>query len=276
MKTPVLFLSLAVTLTASQVRSIDDAIIQTMRLGEAPNYSWITSAADDNSSYTLEGQTETAGCTWLKMSSIPALAEVLGLADERYLEALYMNRSTFLLRAAQGWVSSEEIQWGDAPPAFDTFALARGRPAGRMGTLGAPLPNQLSGRMTSSRSSPLRLPGDIHHGLTPPHEELGIIVSSYTDLQVQPQFASGTLSDLGAALLLIREEKPDTKPLAAAGIFRLWFQDGRVIRYQLRLEGLVTQGRKTIPLRTSTTTIIKDVGTTRMTVPEMARMKLAP
>lgn len=247
-----------------------------MRVAEAPNYSWITTAADDTSSYTLEGRTETAGRTWLKIPSTPAMAEALGLPDEPYLEALYTSRSTFWLRGAQGWVSQEELEWGDPGPAFDSFALARGRPAGRMGTLGAPLPNRMPGRSASTRDNTLRLPGDIHNGLTPPHEELGIIVSTFLDLQVQPNFASGKLSELGAALLLFREGQPDTNPLGASGIFRLWFKDSRLIRYQLLLEGLVVRGRKTVPLRTSSTTIIRDVGTTRLAVPEMAQMTLTP
>ncbi len=276
MKTSVLFIGVTVAVGSSLASPVDDVIIQTMRLADAPNYSWITTAADETSSYTLEGRTETAGRTWLKMPSAPVIAEALGLPDEPYLEAVYLGRATFLLRGARGWVSRDELDWGEPSPAFDSFAAARGRPAGRMGSVGAPLPHRTPGRSASGRDRILRLPGNIQFGLTPPHEELGIIVSSFVDLQVQPNFASGNLSDMGAALLLFREGQPDTTPLAAGGIFRLWFKDARLIRYQLLLEGLVAQGRKTMPLRATTTTTIRDVGTTRLEVPEIARVTLTP
>lgn len=276
MKTSVLFSTVLAALPVAQSSPIDDIIVQTMRLSEAPNYSWITTTSDDTANYTLEGRTETAGATWLRIPSPPALAAALDLPDAPYLEALYTSRSTFLLRSAYGWISNDEVVWGDPPPTIDPFALARGHPGGRMGTLGAPLPSRPAGRSSGGADRTVRLPGDIHLGLTPPHEELGIIVSSFTELQVQPDFAAGTLSDLGAALLLLRDGQTDTALHSAGGTFRLWFKDGRLIRYQLRLGGVVAQGRKTTQRRILATTIIKDVGTTRLGVPEMARLKLVP
>lgn len=272
MKISALFFTVLLAWSMAGASPVDDIIIQTMRLGESANYSWVTTAGDDTAGYTFEGRTETAGCTWVKLPSVPAVAEALGLPDARYLEALYTSRSTFLLRAGSGWISRDELTWGEPPPSLDTFALARGRPGGRMGTLGAPLPSSVPARSLRGDGI-LRLPGDLHLGLTPPHEELGIIVSSFTELQVQTDFAAGRLSELGAALLLIREGQPDTVAQAASGTFRLWFKDRRLIRYQLRLEGVVAKGRKTISLRTFATTIIKDIGTTRLGVPELAGMK---
>ena len=115
----------------------------------------------------------------------------------------------------------------------------------------------------------------LQFGVTHPHEELEIIISSFTTMDVADDVVTGTLSPLGAALLLVRSEQIDVDPLAAEGQFKLWLDRGALIKYQLKLEGVVTfdGGRQThVQVRAHTT--LRDIGTTEVSLPNAAREKL--
>lgn len=269
-----LLLTLASATTLVRASPTDDVILQTMRLAEAPNYSWITTISTEVATFTLEGRTQPDGFTWVRMPMTRAIAQRLRQRGSGDLEAVFLG-DTFVLRMAEGWVAMDVVPWARPGPKVDTFALARGRPAGRMGTLGAPVPaSARSGNWRSHDDGELRLPGDIHLGLTPPHEELGIIVSSFVELQIGAQVITGTLSELGAALLLVRDGHVEVTPVSTRGSFRLWLKDGRVAQYQLRLDGVLATGRKTSTVSTLTTTTIKQVGTSPIDIPDEARVML--
>lgn len=111
--------------------------------------------------------------------------------------------------------------------------------------------------------------------LSRPHEELAVIVSSHTELKVEGDRATGTLSDLGAQLLLVHAGQDGIEPVAAAGEFdELIIRGGIVTRYRLRLEGILLVGRKRIIVRQASDTVIKQVGSTSFEVPEEVRQKL--
>lgn len=275
--TALLLLGFASLLTSGRASSVDSIIIQTMRLAEAPNYSWITTVSDHAATFTMEGRTQPTGFTWVKMPMTRAVARHFGQSGGGHLEAVFIRRDTFVLRISDVWVAMHALPWAMPAPDVDTFALARGRPGGRMGTLGAPFSTRTgSRRIQTLNNEDLRLPGNVHLGLTPPHEELGIIVSSFVELQINADVVIGSLSELGATLLLIRDRQVDVTPVSAQGSFRLWFKDGQVSQYQLRLDGILAIGRKTSTVSTLTTTMIKQVGTTTIDVPDEARALLEP
>jgi hypothetical protein len=273
--TALLILGCASLLTSGRASSVDFVIIQAMRLAEAPNYSWITMVSDNVATFTMEGRTEPTGFTWVKMPMMRAVARRLQQSNGGYLEAIFLGRDTFVLRIADVWVAMHALPWAMPDPDIDTFALARGRPGGRMGTLGAPLPTRGRSRSVQALDDEdLRLPGNVHLGLTPPHEEIGVIVSSFVELRINADVVTGTLSELGAALLLIRDRQVDVTPVSAQGSFRLWFKDGQVAQYQLRLDGILAIGRKASTVSTLTTTMIKLIGTTTIEIPDEARALL--
>jgi hypothetical protein len=115
-------------------------------------------------------------------------------------------------------------------------------------------------------------------GISHPHEDLGVIVGSHVALSVEGDTVAGSLSDLGAQLLLVRDGQDSIEPIHAAGTFRIWLRNGIVARYQVRLEGVlnvqVPSGRRRVEVRQVTDTTLKDVGTTAFEVPEPARLKL--
>lgn len=272
-----LVLTFASAIAVVRADSVDDVIIQSMRLAAVPNYHWITTLSDEVATFTFEGRTQPNGYTWVRMPMTRSVAQRLRQLRSGHLEAVFLGHDSFVLRMADSWVAKDALPWAKPKPTVDTFALARGRPAGRMGTLGAPVPASAGPRsLASFDDDDLRLPGDIHLGLMPPHEELGIIVSSFVDLQIGDGVATGTLSELGATLLLIRDGHVDVSLVSAQGFFRLWFKDGQVAQYQLRLDGVLAFGRKTSRVSTLTTTIIKQAGSAPLDIPEEVRAMLEP
>jgi hypothetical protein len=115
-------------------------------------------------------------------------------------------------------------------------------------------------------------------GISHPHEELGVIVGSYQELKVEGDVVTGSLTDLGAQLLLVRDGQKYIEPLRAAGTFKLWLRNGMVAKYQVTLEGVlrihVQSGRRQVEVHQVTDTVLKDVGTTTLDVPDQARAKL--
>jgi hypothetical protein len=252
----------------------EDAILAAMRLSEHPNYSWLCSISDDAGSYQLEGKTAPEGYTWLRMPTVTTLARRLGREAEPQVEAFFLGKSAGALRTAGGWMTLAELP-ESRERRFDErrFPPVRGGANAHSlgipgGTLGFP---PFHGKEKPESPS---VYNTAHFGVSHPHEELAIIVSSYRDLEVAADVATGRLSDVGAALLLVRDEASDVTLLDAAGSFKLWLRDGRVARYQLRLEGVVLVGRKKMPARLSSDTVLRNVGSTRVVVPDEVRLKL--
>lgn len=85
---------------------------------------------------------------------------------------------------------------------------------------------------------------------------------------------TGTLSGLGAQLLLVHDGQEHIQPLAAAGVFKLFIQGGIVTRYLLRLEGILLVDRKRVTVRQASSTSIRGIGATVVEIPDEARRKL--
>ena len=131
---------------------------------------------------------------------------------------------------------------------------------------------------SSSRDREDRAYSNLQLAISHPHEELGVIVGSHQEFTVEGDVVSGTLTDLGAQLLLVRDGQKDITPLRAAGSFKVWLRDGLVAKYQVKLEGILKidtpNGQRNVQVNQTTHTVIKDVGTTTVIVPDQARVKL--
>src|SRR5690606_30215354 len=68
---------------------------------------------------------------------------------------------------------------------------------------------------------PQRGYSNLQFAISPPHEELGVIISSGRDLEIVEEALSGNLTELGAKLLLVRDGQEDITPLKASGSFTL-------------------------------------------------------
>jgi hypothetical protein len=114
--------------------------------------------------------------------------------------------------------------------------------------------------------------------LNRPHEEIAVIIAGYSDLKVEGDVVSGTLSETSAKLLLVHAGQKDITPVKAGGTFRLWIREGMLVKYETTLEGTLKvesrDGKREVVVHQTATTTITDVGTTTFEVPAAAVKKL--
>jgi hypothetical protein len=257
------------------------AIMATMRLSEQPSYSWVATISDDARTYDIMGQTMRGGYTRVKMPVINSVRRQLGRSvTDTHVDMIFRGNVDCVIETDDGWKKPNELARGrtgdrDSPHlggATGHSPLLGARPGsihrGSMRPAGLPPRNEAAGRDYSN----------LQLAISHPHEDLGVIVSSHVDFRVDGNIVTGSLTDLGAQLLLVRDGQDTITPLRASGTFKLWLRDGMVVKYQVRLEGtLDIQSRGThrqVNVNQVTDTVLKDVGTTLFDVPSQARSKL--
>lgn len=261
---------------------VEDAIAAAMALSDQPNYSWTVTVADDAQSYLIEGKSRQDGWNWTRQPMVRAVANRIGREAEPDLEAIFKGDSDGVVRTARGWQRLRELSWlepvidDDPPPLEETFPGVRS--SGILG-LNYPVPPPSAQARKFAPDGPA-LYSNAQFGVSPPHQELAIIVSSFTALEVNGDVASGTLDETGAKLLLVRDGQRHLTPLAAGGQFKLTVRHGQVVSYMLALEGVLQvdehDRRGRVLVHQSSNTVLKDVGTTNFEVPAEARRKLGP
>jgi len=88
---------------------------------------------------------------------------------------------------------------------------------------------------------------------------------------------SGDLTEEGAKAFLTFGRRPDAPaPKNAKGSVKFWLKDGELTKYEYNVQGKVT-GRddQEFDVNRTTTVEIKDVGKTKLTLPEEAKKKLS-
>lgn len=259
----------------------ENAILAAMRLSEEPNYSWIATVTDDARTYDITGQTERGGFTRVKMPVVNSLRRRLGRSvTDTEIELIYRGNVEGVVATDTGWArlndlpaqeSTSDIEGGSV--SLGTGPSGIGSPnGGGAGGVGIQLP-------TPKKSGP-RHYSNLQLTLGHPHEELGVIVSSHRDFTLEGDMVTGTLTEVGARLLLVHDGQQELNPLRAEGTFKLWLHDGRVLKYQIHVEGRLEistpKGRRQIDVHQSTETILRDIGTTKVLVPAEARGLLSP
>jgi hypothetical protein len=262
----------------------EDVIVAAMRLTEQANYTWVATVADDARTYDINGRTSREGYARVRMPAVNSLRRRLGRSvTDTDIEFIFRGNVDCVILTEQGWKKPQELA---VPPSETEYEKI----VSPTGALGVPGSRSISGGILKGTViRPVGPPPDDEHdpkrsysnlqlGLSLPHEELGIIVSSHASLAVNESVASGTLTELGAQLLLVRDGQKELTPLRGAGTFKLWLRNGGVEKYQVRLEGIVQvdtpSGRRQLAVTQTTETIVKNVGTTQVEVPEEAIRKL--
>lgn len=260
---------------------VESAIVAIMRLGEKPSYSWVTTVTDDARTYDIEGRTARAGFTRVRMPVVNSLRRRLGRSvTDTQVELVFRGNVDCVIATEQGWRRPDDLPHvgEEEEPDLSGGPLAATVPGGGI-VSGGGVGGTVRPRRARSRERDERNYSNLQLGLSHPHEELAVIVSSHQDLVVEGDAVSGTLTDLGAQLLLVRDGQKEIAPLRASGRFKLWLRDGLVAKYHVRLEGVIEvdtgKGRRRIEVNQSAETIVKDVGTTVFDVPEEARRQLA-
>lgn len=272
---------------------VEQAIVAAMRLADEPSYSWVTMVNDDARTYDLEGRSQRGGYTWMRFPKIKSVSLRLGREHDNEIEAVFNGPMRSVIRTEQGWKTLEELprarrDWDDDPffwPATPSTPVAlstRGNHVNRggggfgSGALDPLDPAAIPWPMPSLATDGERRPySNAQFALSQPHEELAIIVSSYVDFDVKGEVVGGTLSDLGARLLLVRAGQEDRiQPLCGAGTFRLLVRNGLVTKYIVRLEGIVLVDKRKVHIHQTAITTIRDIGQAGFAVTDEIRRKL--
>lgn len=265
------------------------AVLAAMRLSEQPNYSWIATVVDDARTYDIVGQTARDGYTLVKMPVINSVRRRLGRSvGDTSIEAIFHGNQRFVLRTDEGWKRIDELPWySEEDPEFERMMSLNNPPPSigsaipvppRPRTGAGPLIVSRRGNSRGREDDDERAYSNLQLGITHPHEDLGVIVSAHQDWHVEGDVVTGTLTDLGAQLLLVRDGQKEITPVRAAGTFKLWIRDRMVTRYQVKLEGVLSvttrSGRRQVEVNQTVNTEVRNVGTTQFDVPDEARRKL--
>lgn len=255
-------------LTAAAAPAPDDvAIVAAARLAEKSNYSWSTAISEDvNGGLSrIDGQTVRGGYTLIGLHNASGILRTRGVTRDAdgISQAFFRGSNRCVILTDEGWLAPEEL-----PPA----QASGDRPATRTPGRGA------SGR-GGGRAAPSAIPAkiedytfDIRH----PHEDLDLIIGSYTTLRAAGDSFTGELTNAGAALFLSAFAQPRVEVRRASGSFHCWIENGVVVRYEVLINGTVNLpgDKAALPVNWTIRTEIHDIGTTRLNVPAAVRAKL--
>lgn len=270
----------------------EDALVAALQLADQPNYSWTVTVADDVQAYTIDGKTRREGWSWVRLPMIAWVAQRIGREAGTNLEAIFRGNADGVVRTRRGWqklgeLPRYEVVTDDEAPFPELPSTRAGARSSSPGLPGDPFVSDPASPWSSSPPARPTVPADpgkgysnAQFGVSPPHQELAIIVGSYVDLHAEGDEVTGTLDDAGARLLLVRDGQKDISPELARGDFRLRLQDGAITSYLLVLQGVLEvngpRGRQRVLVNQKSNTIIRNVGTTEFQVPVEAYRKLGP
>jgi hypothetical protein len=110
-----------------------------------------------------------------------------------------------------------------------------------------------------------------------PAAEAADLVSKAKELKKDGEAYASDLTEAGAKELLTmggRRGANAPEPKNAKGSVKFWVKDGLLAKFELKLQGTVNFNGDDRDIDRSTTVEIKDVGTTKVDVPEAAKQKL--
>ncbi len=122
---------------------------------------------------------------------------------------------------------------------------------------------------------PGRFVGRILKTFKSPAAEAEDLAKKAGDLKETDGAYSGELSSEAAKELLSRGRRPNSEAKGAKGTVKFWVKDGALTKYEYNLKGKVL-GRddQEVDMDRTTTVEIKEVGSTKVTLPEEAKKKL--
>ncbi|MBI1840140.1 MAG: hypothetical protein HYR88_04730 [Verrucomicrobia bacterium] len=226
-------------LIAADATPKDDVIAAAKKLGDKPNYSWKSNveAAGNNRAGggPTEGKTEKGGYSLITMTR-----------GDNTIEAVIKDGKA-AIKLQDGWQSTKEVS--DA-----AGAAGGGRNPARMIT-----------RMVASFKAPAVQAADL--------------AEKVKELKKGDESYSGDLSEEAAKELLSfgpRRDGADAPNITGAkGSAKFWVKDGVVSKYEFKVQGTVSFNGNDREVDRTTTVEVKDVGTTKVEVPEDAKKKIS-
>jgi hypothetical protein len=216
----------------------DDVKSAAQKLGDADNYSWTTTMEIANSQFTpgpSHGKTQKDGLVWLDMTF-----------QDNTIEAF--------AKGGKGAVKTE-----DGWEALDLSANPGGAGGGGGGF------------------NPARFMGMRLRNFKAPAAALEVMVDKSKDLAKAGDSYSGDLTEEGAKSLMTfgRRGGQPADISKAKGTVKIWIKDGGITKYQTKVSGTrKNQDGDDVDMEITTTVEIKDIGTTKIAVPDEAQKKM--
>ena len=248
MKTSIL---LSLALFASPVFAesgpADELKAAAKKLAEATNYSWTTtSKVPEGSRFQpgpVDGKTAKDGFSLVTMTN-----------GERKTEAVLKGGKS-VTKTEDGWKTSEEIR------AARTANGGGGGGGGGGGRGGA------GGRGFQDFKTPA--------------EQAGDLAGKVKELKKEGDSFSGDMTDEAVKQMLTmgggrrRDGSEAPTPTDAKGSVKFWVKDGALAKYETHVSGKISFGGNEMEIDRTATTEIKEVGTSKVEVPEEAQKKIA-
>jgi hypothetical protein len=129
-----------------------------------------------------------------------------------------------------------------------------------------------------SEEGPGRFLAMIARNLKTPAKEAAEIASYAKNLKTEGDVYASDLTEEGAKALQtfgVRGGNSGPTVSDATGSAKFWLKEGALIKYEFKLKGLIKFGDNEFPNERTTTVEIKEVGSTKVEVPEAAKKKLS-
>jgi hypothetical protein len=122
-----------------------------------------------------------------------------------------------------------------------------------------------------------RMPAMIVRGIRTPAKEAAELASVAKELKAEGDVISGDLTEDGAKKMQRFGPPGGDGPTVsdAKGSVKFWVKDGNLIKYEYKLKGKISFNGNEMTNDRTTTVEIKEVGTTKLDVPEAARKKIS-
>jgi hypothetical protein len=111
-----------------------------------------------------------------------------------------------------------------------------------------------------------------------PAAQAETLAASVKDLKKAEGVYSGDLTEEGAKQMLSFGRRPGgqtPEPKGAKGSVKFWVKDGQLVKYEFNVQGTISgRDNQEFEVNRTTTTEIKDIGSTKVELPEGAKAKL--
>jgi hypothetical protein len=221
----------------------DDVKSAAQKLGGADSYSWTTTREIANSQFNMgasHGKTQKDGLVWLDMTM-----------QDNTIEA-YAKGSKGAVKTEDGW---------------EAMDLSPDAPRGGGGGGGGFNPGMMMGMQLRNFKAPAVAVADI--------------VDKTKDLTKVGETYAGDLTEDGAKALMTfgrRGGQGGQAPAVsnAKGSVKIWVKDGVITKYETKVSGTMKDRNGDDQDRNITTTVeIKNIGTTKIAVPDDAKKKMS-
>ncbi len=217
----------------------EDVIAAAKKLAEAANYSWTSTPKSEGGGGQSRRQAgPTEGKT--EKDGFTVLSTKMG---ENTSESV-LKADKIAVKTAEGWKAASELTGGGG----------------------------------QNRRDPAVFAARALRNCKAPAAQLEDLAGKTRELKSEGEGAySSELTEEGAKELLSFGGRPGGQAPTVAepkGSLKVWVKDGVLSKYEVTVSGKVTFGQREIDINRTTTTEIKEVGSTKVEVPEEAKAKL--